>query len=106
MSLLSCHGKSIVIDEIAMQHLIPSHLYHDNQSTPAVPCLIDSLYYQICCAYNFNCLLVIFISDDKPKETDPEKEKELSDRIKKIQEQNEKILQRQKEIEHDIEQYA
>jgi len=48
----------------------------------------------------------LFISDEKVKETDPEKEKELSDRIKKIQEQNEKIRQRQKEIEDDIEQYA
>ena len=46
------------------------------------------------------------ISDDKVKETDPEKEKELSDRIRKIKEQNEKILQRHKEIEDDIEQYA
>ena len=46
------------------------------------------------------------ISDESVKETDPEREKELSDRIKKIQEQNEKILQRQKEIEDDIEQYA
>ena len=40
------------------------------------------------------------------KESDPEREKELSDRIRKIKEQNEKILQRQKEIEDDIELYA
>ena len=46
------------------------------------------------------------VSDDKVMETDPEKEKELSDRIRKIKEQNEKILQRRKEIEDDIELYA
>lgn len=46
------------------------------------------------------------VADDAVKESDPEREKELSDRIRKIKEQNEKILQRQKEIEDDIEQYA
>lgn len=55
-------------------------------------------------------IIVIVVShcvlDDTPKETDPEKEKELSDRIKKIKEQNEKILQRRQEIEDDIELYA
>ena len=48
----------------------------------------------------------MLISDDVVKESDPEREKELTDRIRKIKEQNEKILQRHKEIEEDIEQYA
>ena len=40
------------------------------------------------------------------KQVDPEKEKELNDRIQKIKEQNEKILERKKMIEDDIELYA
>ena len=56
--------------------------------------------------YFINEVMSHFLTEEKLKQVDPEKEKELNDRIQKIKEQNEKILERKKMIEDDIELYA
>ena len=56
--------------------------------------------------YFINEVMSYFLTEEKLKQVDPEKEKELNDRIQKIKEQNEKILERKKMIENDIELYA